>query len=80
MNGVMRTIGRMTAAGAVALLLAGSKAAPAEARPPMRAYWAIADCEDAGGDAFYFNLGGIWAVSCHKGGQTTLTGGSPGLD
>jgi hypothetical protein len=77
MNGMMRTIGRLAAVGAVALLLAGSTAPTAEARVPMKAYWLMEDCEAAGGESYYFSFYDQWGVGCKKGKKVTVvTGGA----
>jgi hypothetical protein len=81
MNGMMRTIGRLAAVGAAALLLTGSAVAAVEARPKIppggtRAGSLYTLCVSVGGDPFYFEIGPVWSLSCEEeGGQTTLHGG-----
>jgi hypothetical protein len=62
-TGTARRIGRIAAVGAVALLLAGSAAPAAEARW-RDADAAMEECERAGGEAYYFEFMGVWAVGC----------------
>jgi hypothetical protein len=61
---MMRTIGRLAAVGAVALVLAGSAAAPAAAMPRRDPSVAINQCVKHGGEAYYFEFAGVWAVGC----------------
>lgn len=67
-----RYLGGIAAAGAVALLLAGSTATTTEARrasPNAE----IKMCFESGGDPFYFEYWGAWAVGCEYVSVTTGT-------
>jgi hypothetical protein len=74
MNGMMRTIGRIAAVGAVALLLVGTTAGPvgamrrSEAQAIKRANAFVNRCLAAGGDPAaehgMTGNGGVWSVIC----------------
>lgn len=65
-----RKIGRIAAVGAVALLLAGTAAAPAGAErndTVRRVNGTIGDCFGAGGDPTVVEFVGVFVVSCQHG-------------
>jgi hypothetical protein len=69
MRGSAKTAGRLAAVGAVALVLAGAVATPAEARPKTPRWVEAEDgeCADAGGDPTLFAFFGVYAVACDYG-------------
>jgi hypothetical protein len=68
MNGMVRTIGRLAAVAAVALVLAGSTSPPAEARIRDSAVkvvnGAIDSCFRSGGDAQVTEIGSSFTLTC----------------
>src|SRR5262245_44441079 len=68
-----RHLGGTVVAGAIAILLAGSVAPTAEARPRHVANGYIDMCLDTGGDPYYFEYWGAWAVGCEYVSVTTGT-------
>jgi hypothetical protein len=59
-----RTTGRITAVGALALLLGGMVAAPAAARPRSPANDVVLTCMLGNGDPIVFEYMGVVAVGC----------------
>jgi hypothetical protein len=59
-----RRLGRIAAVGAVALLLAGSAAATAAARPKGNPNAEIDMGFRSNGDPYSFEFAGVWAVGC----------------
>jgi len=59
---------RLAAVGAVAIVLAGTAAAPAAARTKVPrsgvAHSLYYMCAGVGGDPFYFEYMGVWGVGC----------------
>jgi hypothetical protein len=68
MNGMKRTIGRVAAVGAVALLLTGAATATTEARPRSEAMAYAASngavCADIGGTTLYYESFSSIGVLC----------------
>jgi hypothetical protein len=68
-----RHLGGSAIAGAIALLLTGSMATTADARPRHMANGYIEMCLDTGGDPYFFEYWGAWAVGCEYIDVTTGT-------
>ena len=68
MNGITKTAGRLAAVGAVALLLAGASAAPAEARTRSQAVRKAGilapNCTTLGGTPYAFDTGEDIVFGC----------------
>jgi hypothetical protein len=74
-----RRMGQIAAVGAVALLLVGSAAAPAAAKPRHIANAHIDACFDNGGEVYTFYYLGVWGVGCTfpSGAEWVVTGSEP---